>query len=208
MAWKDIKTGQVTDYYPPSSQSASSNVIHVQDQHVYTPQNHTGMPDTFAMGQALGADPRAGRALLWFVAAVGTCLCLVIIWAAAQVGWAKLMKADAESRRGKPTVWSARGIKWTPAVMFHLGGPSFEVGGPDAFVTGNVDGMNLDAFSNLTIQGDVSNSKLGAYNTLTVGNVSNSTLEAHKIVITGKAVNVKRIILRPYEGIPFSKRPH
>ena len=163
--------------------------------------------DPFVGGQMLGADPRFRRFVLWCVVAVGLVMSLVIIWAAAEAGWAKLMKADIDARKGKPTVRSATEIKWSPSVLLHPKQP-FEVLGPDAVVNGDIDGINLDAFSNLTMNGNVNSSHLVAYNTLTVGNVSNSTLEAHKIVITGKAVNVKQVILRPYEGIPFSKRPH
>jgi hypothetical protein len=202
MAFKDIDTGQITDYYPPSGR-----IIGLPDDIAYPERNYRRGPDTAELGAQLGADPRFLKFLKWcfIIGAIG--LALFVTVALVEMQWNKLMKYDQSLSRGKPNTYTAGQLRWS-GLLYKLQGKATQVAGDDVFVTGDVDGMNLDSYSNLTLKGAVTNSHLTAYRTLTLGDVSNSTLTAHKIVITGKAVNVKQVILRPYEGIPLSKRPH
>ena len=82
------------------------------------------------------------------------------------------------------------------------GKPGF-LGGRDVIVDGDLKNKNLFAYEDLTVKGKVSDSNLSAtIGKLTVGDVENSVLTAHTIIITGTAKNTKQVILPPLRYIP------
>lgn len=168
--------------------SASSPVLggHYGNPRVYAPAPRVQTQFEKDMRRALRLFAKAALVLLVAGVALGL------------VGYIALNRFNhhwTAKNAGGPMVFSQSELNLRSTISSWRGNPTF-LTGREVIVDADIKGKNVFAYQDMTVKGDISNSKVSAtLGALTVGNVENSTLTAHKIVVTGIAKNTKQVIL-------------